>query len=73
MGIDDGGSPGMVTLHQMAEASFGQAGASATSFVYLGALQCSAVNRRRTAVYRACAAGSHAAILSPAAPSLCHP
>ena len=28
----------MVTLHQMAEASFGQAGASATSFVYLGAV-----------------------------------
>ncbi len=38
MADGDGGSPGMVTLHQMAEASFGQAGASATSFVYLGAL-----------------------------------
>ena len=32
-----GGTSGMVTLHQMAEASFGQAGASATSVVYLGA------------------------------------
>lgn len=31
----------MVTLHQMAEASFGQAGASATSCVYLGAPACS--------------------------------
>ena len=34
----EGASSGMVTLHQMAAASFGQAGASATSVVYLGAL-----------------------------------
>ena len=36
-GRSDGGQTGMVTLHQMAEATFGQAGASATSVVYLGA------------------------------------
>ena len=36
-GPDDCRNDGMVTLHQMAEASFGQAGASATSVVYLGA------------------------------------
>jgi hypothetical protein len=37
IGPDDDGNTGMVTLHRMAEASFGQAGASATSVVYLGA------------------------------------
>lgn len=38
-GEDRKGS-GMVTLHQMAEATLGQAGASATSAVYLGVCCC---------------------------------